>query len=85
MSRPGKFSITLAGATALLLALLAQSAAAFSPAGAGPLRTEGSIDLGAVAQQRSIVLALTPGDPAGLRAFDAQAGHAALAPHRFAT
>ena len=85
MSRPGKFSITLAAATALILALLAQSAAAFTTAGAGPLRSEGSTDLGAVTQQRSVVLALTPRDPAGLRAFDSQAGHAPLAPHQFAT
>ncbi len=49
------------------------------------LRTEGSTDLGPVTQQRSIVLALTPSDPAGLRAFDSQAGRSPLAPHQFAT
>ena len=84
MTRSAKFSITLAGAAATL-ALLAQSAGAFAPAGAGPLLTAGSTELGGVAQQRSVVLALTPSDPAGLIAFDSQAGHSPLAPHRFAT
>ncbi len=83
MTRPVKFSLTLAAA-ALALALLAQSASAFAPAGAGPLLTEGSTDLGAVAQQRSVVLALTPSDLAGLRAFDSQAGHQRLGAHQFA-
>lgn len=65
-------------------AVLAQSAAAFAPAGATPLRTSGSTDQGAVTQTRSITLTLTPRDAAGLRAFDAQAGHPLLSPAQFA-
>ena len=84
MSRPAKFSITLAATAALLLAVLVPSAPAFAPAGAASLLTEGSTDLGAVTQQRSVVLALRPSDAAGLRAFDAEAGHPTLAPHQFA-
>ena len=57
-------------------AALAQSAAAFAPAGATPLRTSGSVDQGAVAQTRAITLTLALRDPAALRAFDAQPGHA---------
>jgi pseudomonalisin len=85
MSRTGKLSIALAATTALLPPLLVQSATAFTPPGAGSLRTEGSTDLGPVTQQRSIVLALTPSDPAGLRAVDFQSGHPPLAAHEFAT
>jgi pseudomonalisin len=83
MTRAVKFSITFAGA-AVALTLLVQSAAAFAPAGAGSLLSEGSTALGTVTQQRSVVLALTPSDPAGLRAFDSEAAHPALGAHQFA-
>ncbi len=74
----------LAAAAAAASALLVQSAAAFAPAGAGSLLTEGSAGLGTVTQQRSVVLALTPSDPAGLRVLDSEAGHQPLAAHEFA-
>jgi subtilase family serine protease len=82
MIRPAKFSLAVAIA-ALAAAVLAQSAAAYAPAGATPLRTEGSTALGPVAQTRSIVLALTPSNLAGLEAFDAQPQHPQLKAGQF--
>ncbi len=84
MIRPATRLVALAIAMLASGALGAQSASAFTPAGATPLRTEGSTDLGAVTQTRSIVLALTPTDLAGLRSFDGEAGHAPLSPQQFA-
>ena len=84
MPRPLKLSMTLAGVAAAL-ALLAQSAVAFTPAGAGPLRTKGSSDLGPVSQQRSILLALTPTDSPALDALASQAGGQRLAATQFAS
>jgi pseudomonalisin len=83
MLRSVKVSVLLALALAAAGAL-AQAACAFAPAGANPLRTEGSSEVGPDTQQQSIVLALAPADPAALRAFDAQAGHPLLAPGQFA-
>ncbi len=78
----------LAPATALAVmaaAVLAQTAAAFAPAGAGALRTSGSTDEGAVTTQaRTVTLTLAPRNASGLRAFDAKAGHAPLSPAQFA-
>ena len=78
----------LAGSTALAVlaaALLAQSAAAFAPAGAGALRTSGSANEGAVTTQvRTIALTLAPRNAAGLRAFDATPGHPLLSAAQFA-
>ena len=78
----------LAPATALALiaaAVLAQSAAAFAPAGAGALLTSGSVNEGAVTTQlRTVTLTLAPRNAAGLRAFDATAGHPLLTPAQFA-
>ena len=90
MIRTAKF--TLAGAArhpggngdaVLAAAVLAQSAAAYAPAGATPLRTEDSTAVGPVAQTRSIVLALTPSNLAGLEAFDAQPQHPQLKAGQF--
>jgi pseudomonalisin len=67
----------------LALCALAQAASAASPSGAGALQTAGSTDLGPVTQTRSIVLALTPSDPSGLRAFDSTTGHPPLTPQQF--
>jgi pseudomonalisin/xanthomonalisin len=83
MSRSPKLASSVAIAVLAVLAS-AQSAAAFVPAGATPLRTSGSSDQGAVAQTRSVTLTLAPRDAAGLRAFDAQAGHPLLSPAQFA-
>jgi pseudomonalisin len=83
MSRSSRLASSVA--IAVLAALTSvQSAGAFAPAGATPLRTGGSSDLGAVTQTRSVTLTLTPRDAAGLRAFDAQAGHPLLTPAQFA-
>jgi pseudomonalisin len=83
MIPPAKLALALAvGCMGVLV--LAQCASAFAPAGSGPLRTEGSSEVGAVAETRSIVLALTPSDPAGLRAFDEAAGHPRLSAGQFA-
>ncbi len=85
MKRSAKRPMVLVFAAAVLAAAFsAQSAAAFAPAGANALRTEGSVDLGPVTQTRSIVLALTPSDPAGLSAFASRAGHPLLTPQQFA-
>jgi pseudomonalisin len=83
MSLPRKL-VPAAAVSALAALALAQSAAAFAPAGSTPLRTRGSSDQGAVAQTRTITLTLAPSNAAGLRAFDAQAGHALLTPAQFA-
>ena len=69
---------------AALAATVVQSAFAYEPAGGEPLLTQGSTDLGAVTQTRSIVLTLTPSDPAGLRAFDSTPNHPLLSPQQFA-
>jgi pseudomonalisin len=78
----------LVPATALALtaaAVVAQSAAAFAPAGAGALLTSGSVNEGAVTTQvRTVTLTLSPRNAAGLRAFDATAGHPLLTPSQFA-
>src|SRR6476469_9066486 len=83
MSRSSRLASSVAIA-ALAALTSVQSAAAFAPAGATPLRTSGSSDLGAVTQTRSVTLTLAPRDAAGLRAFDAQAGHPLLTPAQFA-
>jgi pseudomonalisin len=83
MSLPRKLA-PAAAVSALAALALAQSATAFAPAGSTPLRTRGSSDQGAVAQARTITLTLAPRDAAGLRAFDAQPGHALLTPAQFA-
>ena len=74
-------SLAIAAAAAVVLA---QSAAAFAPAGSAPLLTRGSADQGAVSQARSITLTLAPRDAAALRSFDAQASHPLLTPAQFA-
>jgi pseudomonalisin len=74
----------VAALAALVVAVLAQSAAAFAPAGAGALLTSGSTDEGAVTTQaRTITLTLAPRHASGLRAFDAKARHARLSPAQF--
>jgi hypothetical protein len=83
MSKSSRLASSVA--IAVLAALTyAQAAAAFAPPGATPLRTSRSSDLGAVTQTRSVTLTLTPRDAAGLRAFDARAGHPLLTPAQFA-
>ncbi len=83
MTRSAKLALS-AAMVVLTTAALAQSAAAFAPAGAGPLRTSGSTDQGSVAQTRSITLTLAPRNAAALRRYAAQAGHAPLSPAQFA-
>ena len=82
MIRSAKLALS-APIAVLATVALAQSAAAFAPAGAAPLRTAGSVDQGAVAQTRSITLTLAPRNAASLRALDAQAGHAPLSRDEF--
>ena len=83
MMRSARFALATAIAT-IGAAFAAQSAPAFAPAGAGPLRTSGSTDQGAVSQARSVTLTLAPSDAAAVREFDAQAGHPPLGPGQFA-
>ncbi|HWF32217.1 MAG TPA: S53 family peptidase [Solirubrobacteraceae bacterium] len=83
MSLPVKL-VPAAAVGAVATLALAQSAAAFAPAGSTSLRTRDSSDQGAVTQTRTVTLTLAPRDAAGLRAFDAQPGHALLTPTQFA-
>jgi pseudomonalisin len=82
MIRSAKLALSAAIA-ALATAALAQSAVAFAPAGATPLRTSGSADQGAVVQTRSITLTLAPRNPSALRALAARATRTPLSPAQF--
>src|SRR5258708_39790108 len=72
-----------AAVAAIATAMLALCSSAFAVAGASPLRTSGSSDLGAATGTRSVVLTLAPSDPAGLKALAGQAGAARLSKGQF--
>jgi pseudomonalisin/xanthomonalisin len=71
----------LATATALFAATPALGAS--GAAGTTPLLTSGSTALGPASGARTITLALTSGDPTGLRAFLADPAHPQLTPQQF--
>jgi pseudomonalisin len=77
-----KFAIPAAVA-AVATAMLTLCSSAFALAGASPLRSSGSSDLGAATGTRSVVLTLAPSDPAGLKALAAQANAPRLSKGQF--
>jgi pseudomonalisin len=72
-----------AAVAAIATAMLTVCSSAFAFAGASPLRTSGSSDLGAATGTRSVVLTLAPSDPAGLEALAGQADAARLSKGQF--
>jgi pseudomonalisin len=77
-----KFAVPAAVAV-IATAMLTLTSSAFGLAGASPVLTSGSSDLGAATGTRSVVLTLSPSNPAGLKALAADVNAPRLSKGQF--
>jgi len=82
MARDLKFAAPVVLFVAAAVTLLSVSSA-FALAGATPLLVSGSTSQGAAGGSTTVVLTLTPSDPAGLEELASEPGSARLAPGQF--